>query len=220
MTTALVVRLEDLVWRTRGRHWDFKLVCCPEQTAEDLWRAALGGVLRPEQRDRRPQHGQLEFADGTRMNVVAVTVMDEARRDAAGRPIAHQFLWRFDGDAPSTLPTGWGDVLLRHLGPALDESGVFDLSDAEIDAWSADIRGRSLVGHIREEVRKRCPHEIPMEGGVVNPSVWQYASWTEEKKTPPKSHRPQRAVALNSWSKRLKSWLTCLLRRLLGRPPK
>jgi hypothetical protein len=125
----LTLSLSDVLYRTRGRDWDYAFLLQPQPLLSEGWyalhRRMFGGVEPGEE----PVLLRGELGVGLGHPFFATTFVDSARRDSQGRPVAHYLAWL--GTAAEAAPgLSFGPGLVAALGPALDS--VFDLAPASL----------------------------------------------------------------------------------------
>lgn len=132
------VRLDprDILWRSRGRTWDYAFLAYPSHSYR--WFDVLRQVYPTERRQDLEQTRAGKLPDDRLF--VATTILDPVRRDAAQRPLVHYFIWTAPPhrDGVLEIPTDWGLQLLAHLAPAIDN--VFDRpSEADIEHEAPEL---------------------------------------------------------------------------------
>jgi hypothetical protein len=156
--SALSVSLRDVLYRTRGRDWDYAFLLQPPPLLSEGWyalhRRMFGGVEPNEE----PVLLRGELGIGLGHPFFATTFVDPGRRDSQGRPVAHYVAWLGEG-AEAAPGLSFGPGLVAELGPALDS--VFDLSPASLgrgDGKPLDtlLRGRFLAALPARDVRVRA----------------------------------------------------------------
>ena len=134
-SATLTLKLQNLLWRTRGLHWDYEFVMRPTEPAwthwYDLHRDIFDGLTLDE-RDRAPvsRHG---YVLNPPQLYVATAFYDHERHDAAGRPIAHRMVW-FPPVKIDAIPPDWGLQVLRELDEPMSRAAgltATELAEAE-----------------------------------------------------------------------------------------
>jgi hypothetical protein len=122
----LRVRLSDVLFRTRGRDWDYAFLLQPDPLIGEGWYALHRGIFANVEPSARPwlERGSLKVGLG--YPYLATTFTDPERRDHQGRPVAHYLVWLDGGGSGAPSPQGFGPALVSALGPALD--AVFELT--------------------------------------------------------------------------------------------
>ncbi len=91
------LKLEHLLWRTRGRHWDYLFLVEPHARYGQGWYSLHKEVFadsEPRPEGERYVLGELlDEQSRQRMVFVGTVFLDDHRRDAFGRPIAHYMVW-------------------------------------------------------------------------------------------------------------------------------
>lgn len=122
-----MIDLRRLLWRTRGRRWDYTFLLRPTVPARPAWFNTYLEIF-PEERERPGRPGSAVYSDGTLPQggelYVAAVVTDPVRQDLCGRPVLHLFVV-VGGERP---PDGWAEQLLADLGPV--HSRVFEAERA------------------------------------------------------------------------------------------
>jgi hypothetical protein len=124
MSDALSVRLSDVLYRTRGRDWDYGFVLQPQPLLREGWYALHRRIFANVEPTRSPLllRGSLGVRTGQPFFATAFT--DAERRDSQGRPVAHYVTWL--GAAAEGAPgCSFGEPFVAALAPALD--AIFEL---------------------------------------------------------------------------------------------
>lgn len=114
------INLENVLWRTRGRLWDYTFVLHPLYPSAVNWYdvhskvfAGLTPAAVPVSRGGVVVDGEEEHP------FVATAFLDPVHRDAAGRPVAHYLIWFLQFNQPFgsslNLPNNWGQQLTISL---------------------------------------------------------------------------------------------------------
>lgn len=173
---------DRVLWRTRGRHWDYRFLLRPGLAGVHNWydvhQQVFDGLIPDADGQHRagPVSGTAEVS-----TYVAVAFTDARRRDQAGRPVCHYLAWFRSGQpsdmAPVEVPEQWGSQLVEAFGAALD--AVFDLAPPDTphsDSIAAAMAAmpetlcpggpsRWVVPDRPLELKKNCP-PTPLRGTV------------------------------------------------------
>lgn len=143
------IDLDSVLWRTRGRTWDYSFVLRPLHPHIETWYDFHADVFSGATPGREPMNlgGILVTLKGEEVRFVATTFQDATLKDAAGRPIAHYFVW-FPNLAGAPLdfelPADWGPQIVRAFG---DEWSTAFSSDGASDE-DLLATARSLVKEV------------------------------------------------------------------------
>jgi hypothetical protein len=134
MVEQLRFRLSDLLYRTRGRDWDYGFLLQPAPLLGEGWYAIHRRIFANLEPRQSPVLLRGALGIGTGHPFLATAFVDAQRRDYQDRPVAHYLTWL---GAPAEAAPGWsfGPGLVEALRPALDS--VFELSAESI------LRGES-----------------------------------------------------------------------------
>ena len=158
----LMVLREDLLWRTRGRKWDYEFISRPRREWKDRSYLVTTQVFSAGA-GRVPRNivGQVEGE-----TYLACSVLDPDRTDEFGRPVQHYVLWLVpEGALRGGVPEISSDWLLRTMaatrGP-LD--ALFEAPSAPTgeEPWKVDVRlepSGAPVEHVRGPAVK-LPKEV------------------------------------------------------------
>lgn len=129
MSSALSLSLADVLYRTRGRDWDYAFLLQPRPLLSEGWYALHRRMFSGVEPSEVPQLLRGQLGIGLGHAFFATAFLDPARRDSQGRPIAHYLAWL--GKAAEAAPgLSFGPGLVDALGGALD--AVFDLTPAAL----------------------------------------------------------------------------------------
>lgn len=148
------VDLKNVLWRTRGRHWDYSFVLCPSTLKEENWYDFHAQVFARCTPGRTPYSvGGTLVSDSTQVPFVATIFLDEVRSDSAERPIANYIVWFPNSTLVTSrsidLPPNWGAQMVGPICKRCREA--FDASESS--ALGSDIeevfaRARKQLGAI------------------------------------------------------------------------
>jgi hypothetical protein len=124
MVEPLRLRLSDVLYRTRGRDWDYAFLLQPEPLLGEGWYALHRRIFANVEPSAEPVLLRGELGIGAGHPFFATAFTDAERRDSQARPIAHYIAWL--GPAADRAPgQSFGPGLVQALSAALDS--VFDL---------------------------------------------------------------------------------------------
>ena len=125
MVEALRLRLADVLYRSRGRDWDYAFLLQPEPLLGEGWYALHRRIFSNVEPAAAPVVLRGTLGIGTGQPFLATAFTDAKRRDYQARAVAHYLVWL--GQAAETAPNvSFGPSLVAALAPALD--AVFDLT--------------------------------------------------------------------------------------------
>jgi len=161
-SSDFVVLREDLLWRTRGRKWDYEFISRPRRDWQDRSYLVTTQVFSAGA-GRVPRNivGQVEGE-----TYLACSVLDPDRTDEFGRPVQHYVLWLVPQRAlRGGVPEISSDWLLRTMaatrGP-LDALFEAPAAPTGEEPWKVDLRlepSGAPVDHVRGPVLN-LPKEV------------------------------------------------------------
>jgi hypothetical protein len=166
MVELLRVRLRDLLYRTRGRDWDYGFLLQPEPLLGEGWYAIHRRIFANLEPGLAPALLRGALGIGTGHAFFATAFVDPRRRDYQERPIAHYLTWigQTAEDAPGL---SFGPALVDALEPAL--SSVFELSPDSVRRGET----KALDTLIRNRFRAELPgSELTIECSPGEPIHW------------------------------------------------
>jgi hypothetical protein len=131
--SSLRLRLRDVLYRTRGRDWDYAFLLQPVPLLGEGWYALHRRIFAHVEPEPTPLFLRGALGVGTGHPFFACAFTDPERTDSQGRPVAHYIAW-LGADAEAAPGLAYGPRLVEALAAPLDS--VFELSP---DA----LRGRS-----------------------------------------------------------------------------
>lgn len=121
---ALRIQLGELLYRTRGRDWDYAFLLQPEPVVVEGWYGIHRRIFSGVEPSATPSLLRGALGIGAGLPFFATAFSDGSRRDYQARPIAHYLTWL--GRAAEESPgVSFGPGLVDALAPALD--AVFEL---------------------------------------------------------------------------------------------
>jgi hypothetical protein len=124
MPDGLSLRLSDVLYRTRGRDWDYGFLLQPPPLLGEGWYTLHRRVFANVEPAPAPLLLRGALGVGTGKPFFATTFTDAERRDSQGRPVAHYIVW-LGPDAESAPGRDFGPAFVAALKAPLAE--VFDL---------------------------------------------------------------------------------------------
>jgi len=124
-TASLELSLSRVLYRTRGRDWDYAFLLQPEPLIVEGWYALHRRIFAQVEPGPVPLLLRGALAVGVGQPFFATAFTDPVRRDDQDRPIAHYVAW-LGRDAEAAPGLSFGPSFVAALAPALD--AVFDLS--------------------------------------------------------------------------------------------
>jgi hypothetical protein len=125
MTETLSLSLSDVLYRTRGRDWDYGFVLQPKPLLREGWYALHRRIFANVEPTRSPLSLRGSLAIQLGQPFFATVFTDAERRDSQGRPVAHYVTWL--GAAAESAPgRSFGEPFVAALKPALD--AIFELA--------------------------------------------------------------------------------------------
>lgn len=115
------IDLDSVLWRTRGREWDYSFVLRPAHPHIETWYDFHADVFAGTTPGTAPSvtGGFLRLGDGDEVPFIATSFQDATLRDAAGRPIAHYLIWFPNTPGRPTeyeVTADWGAQVVRAFG--------------------------------------------------------------------------------------------------------
>lgn len=125
MTETLTLQLGHVLYRTRGRDWDYCFMLQPTPILSEGWYALHRRIYANVEPGPAPLllRGALGVGQGQPFFATAFT--DQRRRDSQARPIAHYVTW-LGPDAERAPGSSYGPAFVAALADAL--ATVFELS--------------------------------------------------------------------------------------------
>jgi hypothetical protein len=157
-TETLRVRLNDVLYRSRGRDWDYAFLLQPEPLLGEGWYALHRRIFSNVEPGREPELLRGTLGIGTGHPFLATAFTDDRRRDCQARPIAHYLTWL--GSSAAAAPNcSFGPPLIAALAPALEavfELAPLALKQAETKPLDALLRRRFAAALSVTELELCC----------------------------------------------------------------
>jgi hypothetical protein len=125
MSDSLSLRLSEVLYRTRGRDWDYGFLLQPPPLLGEGWYALHRRIFANVEPGPAPLLLRGALGVGTGKPFFATTFTDAERRDSQGRPVAHYIVW-LGSDAESASGRDFGPAFVAALKAPL--AVVFELS--------------------------------------------------------------------------------------------
>lgn len=154
------IELGRVLWRTRGRTWDYSFVLRPAQPHIENWYGFHTEVFAGTTPGVAPVSvgGTLRTASDDVVSFVATVFQDDTLADLAGRPVVHYLVWFRHSTGEVTdleVPPNWGSQLVRALG---DEwRSLFESNGSSADDVLTDTRWGSRCAALSDSGRVRIP---------------------------------------------------------------
>jgi hypothetical protein len=129
MADRLRVSLRDILYRTRGRDWDYGFLLQPPPILGEGWYALHRRIFANVEPGPVPLLLRGSLGVGTGHPFFATSFADAALHDDQGRPVAHYLTWLGPG-AEAAPGASFGPPLVQALSSALAE--VFELNPASL----------------------------------------------------------------------------------------
>lgn len=122
----MIIDLRSVLWRTRGRHWDYTFVLRPITPHRDGWYDVHKQVFASLTPGIEPATcGGVFVCGNDKYNYMATTFLDELRHDIAGRSIAHYLIYftKTGLNEPDIrqVPKDWGKQVVSSFDIAFDK---------------------------------------------------------------------------------------------------
>jgi hypothetical protein len=122
---SLSLRLRDVLYRTRGRDWDYAFLLQPVPILGEGWYALHRRIFANVEPEPTPLFLRGALGVGTGHPFFACAFTDPQRTDSQGRPVAHYIAW-LGAEAEAAPGVSFGPGLVEALRSALDS--VFELA--------------------------------------------------------------------------------------------
>jgi hypothetical protein len=164
MTETLSLSLDDVLYRTRGRDWDYGFVLQPKPLLREGWYALHRRIFANVEPTQQPLLLRGSLGVRTGQPFFATVFTDAERRDSQGRPVAHYVTWL--GPAAESAPgVSFGAPFVAALKPAL--AAIFELSpealqrgqDKPLDTLLRTRFGAALTS---SSLTLHCPDTSPI----------------------------------------------------------
>jgi hypothetical protein len=159
MADALSLSLDDVLYRTRGRDWDYGFLLQPVPLLSEGWYSLHRRIFANVEPSPSPLLLRGALGIGTGKAFFATAFTDAERRDSQGRPIAHYVTW-LGHAAEGAAGRNFGEPFVAALRAPLD--AVFDLSPQALkrpDSKPLDtlLRQRFQAALPAMSLRLECP---------------------------------------------------------------
>lgn len=179
--TADVVRHTEVLWRTRGRVWDYAFILKPSFRTEVNWYRFNTEAFADLNPTREEQY-RAGYLDGEEWCWVSAAFLDEHRKDGSGRPVAHYIVWFYPvirrGKTKFSVPARWARQFVSALGPVLDAG--FDL---ELEGNEPTSRN-SQIDAAMTNALSAIPERVPVRGERVEVTISLPALQLHRAKSP------------------------------------
>lgn len=186
----MTIHTDELLWRTRGRHWEYCFVLVPEEISQESWWTFYQEVMRqvPDS-EGSTFAGYCRYSDGRRIPFFASVFLDTQNVDAAGRSTEQFVVWfpkncdLIAGRHPLNLARG----VTEHLSPILEKEPFIAMKDEAtgetpeqlfrlmgglscstflIETEEAPANHPVIIVNLDE------PESLPMAGFDTSPRLW------------------------------------------------
>lgn len=160
----LTLKLDDVLYRTRGRDWDYGFLLQPAPLLSEGWYSLHRRIFANVEPNPSPLLLRGALGIGTGQPFFATAFTDVERRDSQGRPIAHYVSWL--GPAAENAPgRNFGRAFVAALKAPLD--AVFDLAPQALQRegskpLDALLRARFAAALSASTLRLECPDDQPI----------------------------------------------------------
>ena len=172
MAEQLRIRLGEVLYRTRGRDWDYGFLLQPAPLLGEGWYALHRRIFANLEPGLSPLLLRGALGIGTGHAFFATAFVDPQRRDYQDRPIAH-YLTCLGAAAEAAPGLSFAPGLVEALRPALDS--VFELSAeamrrGETKPLDALVRERFQSALALSELTVPCAPDAPLRWlGTIAP---------------------------------------------------
>lgn len=181
MAEAIIkIDTSRLLWRTRGRRWDYTFVTRPRGVEIAGWMNLFQHVFGSSaaEGETRSKTGRLRrgWPGGVAFRYIAAAMTDPACKDFADRPIQHFFLYVLEEwQDERAFPEDWQEQLRAALAPSL--AGIFQEERGQ-DELPSQFSARLFSSF-------ELPIEVALRPGTPVAPLEEVAEFVaeEEKKT-------------------------------------
>lgn len=164
MADTLRLRLCDVLYRTRGRDWDYGFLLQPAPLLAEGWYTLHRRIFASVEPGPTTLLLRGELGIGTGKPFFATTFTDAERRDSQGRPVAHYITW-LGPDAESAPGLDFGRPFVAALRTPLEV--IFELSPQvlqlnETKPLDTLVRNRFATALAAPTVQLCCPRGTPI----------------------------------------------------------
>jgi hypothetical protein len=189
--TVTTLRVEQLLWKTRGLHWDYEFIAIPDEPVVMGWTKALDELLGHEAPEAsRLLYGELDVlpklgSHDKSFAFVATRFFDPVKSDWTGRRVQHFALWLRDTEDLLTLaedtPIDWHVQALRGLEAAYGGAEVFGMDEQRVRDWRKTHPEQTRAEYVLARIRQTAPMSLY---GPTDASTWSRARKLQVKKKP------------------------------------
>lgn len=157
MSERLTLRLRDVLYRTRGRDWDYSFLLQPVPLISEGWYTLHRRIFANVEPDPQPVLLRGALGIGTGQPFFATAFTDATRVDSQARPVAHYIAW-LGNDAEAAPGQSFGPGLVQALAGALDS--IFELPPEALRSGEkpldTQLRQRFQAALTKDEVSVAC----------------------------------------------------------------
>jgi hypothetical protein len=144
------VDLQHVLWRTRGRYWDYSFVLRPNFLSVSSWYDFHVKTFFGLAPNSVPQtRGGVLRQDSLEMPFIATTFEDKSHKDSSGRPAGHYLVWFppqcTDLGEAIEMPAAWGAQIVASLIDTYDQTFDLTMEELKSDGNAAIAKSFSLA---------------------------------------------------------------------------
>uniref|UniRef100_A0A7C4VR54 Uncharacterized protein n=1 Tax=Desulfatirhabdium butyrativorans TaxID=340467 RepID=A0A7C4VR54_9BACT len=126
------LRLQNLLWSTRGREWGFRFLHKPAVQV-GIWESIYQSIFGSDECVPQRWHGTITHSYGPALQYVASRFIDPIKvwKDAAGREIPHEMLLILETGAEETAGFDWERVVFEFVRSYYQDQFEKDLSSIQ-----------------------------------------------------------------------------------------
>jgi hypothetical protein len=161
----LTLCLSDVLYRTRGRDWDYAFLLQPPPLLGEGWYTLHRRIFAHVEPESVPTLLRGALGVGTGQPFFATAFTDSVRRDSQARPIAHYLVWL--GPAAEAAPgLSFGPALVQALSGGLD--AIFELGPAALQGGEKPLDVR-----LRQRFSEAVPSStVTLDAALTGPVRW------------------------------------------------